>query len=75
MDALLFIVKYTPFWAIPCLMICVYFTYTYWIKDLEIVAYLFAALSFVCFVITCLWIWAGGPEKSVELIFTIIETV
>lgn len=73
MDILFFLVKYTPFWAIPSMMIAVFFAYIYWLKDVSLIAFTLAAYSVFCFVATILYIWIGGPQKCVDLIYLIIK--
>ncbi len=65
MDIFIFILKYTPFWAIPLLMICLEFAYIYWLKSIKGVAKSFMAVVFICFISIVYYIWAGGPEGIV----------
>lgn len=73
MDIFLFIVKYTPFWAVPIFLISGFFAYTYWIKDIEPIAIFFGLIGSLCAVLTVCWILLGGPDKSVAAVFTIIN--
>lgn len=67
-DALFFLVKYIPFWAIPIGVLCVPFGYVYWIKDVRKISFLFVALGSLCGIFTLYWILTGGPNRSVKFI-------
>ena len=47
MDIVFFAIRYTPFWAIPVIFISAYFAYTYWIKDIRIIAAGFGFIGFL----------------------------
>lgn len=66
MDIFHFILKYTPFWAIPLMMICGEFGYVYWLKSIKDVAKTFFTIAVICFFFLVYYIWAGGPDRVVE---------
>lgn len=66
MDIFHFILKYTPFWSIPLIMICMEFAYIYWLKSIKEVAKAFMAVAFVCVLALGHYIWSGGPDGVVE---------
>ncbi len=66
MDIFHFILKYTPFWAIPLIMICLEFAYIYWLKSIREVAKAFMAVVILCLITLGYYIWAGGPEGIVK---------
>lgn len=66
MDVVAFIIKYTPFWAIPCSMISVTYGYIYWLKSYKHIAYFFLFVGFISFIFSVFYYWAGGPEKAVQ---------
>jgi hypothetical protein len=66
MDLLYFIVKYTPFWSIPMIIISVSTCYLLWIKDVRKLIPVFVVAGAVSFIFLVFWIWAGGPDRSVQ---------
>jgi len=75
MDALFFIVKYIPFWAVAIIFIAGPFGYLFWIKDIPKLVYLCLFLCFVSFVSVIYWIWAGGPQKSVDFLIQTMQSM
>lgn len=66
MDMLHFILRYTPFWAVPLIMICGEFGYIYWLKSIKGVAKAFFTVAMISSFFLVYYIWAGGPDKVVE---------
>ncbi len=66
MDIFHFILKYTPFWAIPLMMICGEFGYIYWLKSIKPVAKMFFTIATISFFVLVYYIWAGGPDRVVD---------
>lgn len=66
MDIFHFILKYTPFWAIPLIMICLEFAYIYWLKSIREVAKAFMTVVVICFIALIYYVWAGGPDGVVK---------
>jgi hypothetical protein len=66
MDIVYFAIRYTPFWSIPVMFIAAYFAYTYWIKDIRIIAMGFSLLGLIAFLVLLFWIFTGGPDASVH---------
>ncbi|MBT3585466.1 MAG: hypothetical protein HN509_11215 [Halobacteriovoraceae bacterium] len=64
MDAVYFIFRYIPFWAVPLFIISCQFFYTYWLKDYRRAAYVFVASGVFSFVFLLYYIWAGSPDNS-----------
>ncbi|MBJ00684.1 MAG: hypothetical protein CME67_05580 [Halobacteriovoraceae bacterium] len=66
MDEIYFLVRYTPFWAVPLLLIGGEFAYLFWLRRKQKLTML--CLSFAAFGLCALvyYYWAGGPEKSVK---------
>jgi hypothetical protein len=66
MTELYFMVRHTPFWAIPLLIVSAEFGYVFWLKRKRHkvkVCGVFALLAIVALV----WYYqAGGPEKAVR---------
>tara|TARA_Y100000031_G_C8054933_1_gene307906 strand:- start:95 stop:328 length:234 start_codon:yes stop_codon:yes gene_type:complete len=68
MDMVYFLVRFTPFWSIPCLLIGLEFTYLYWIRKKKKKMMIFFTIVAFSAVMTVFYWVAGGPEKSVEVV-------
>jgi hypothetical protein len=68
-ELLLFILKYTPFWAVPCGLISFHFAYLYWLKDYREIAYFWIAAILFCLTAIALYLALGGPHGA-TLFFT-----
>jgi len=66
MDIIYFIIRYIPFWAIPLLMISLQFSYTYWLKNIKRITYLFVGSGGFAFFCIVYYYWAGGPVLAVS---------
>ncbi|MEX0798772.1 MAG: hypothetical protein WEB87_04380 [Bacteriovoracaceae bacterium] len=73
MDNIYFLVRFTPFWAVPLALIAAEFSYIFWIRKKK--KRVFACLVLTFFALGCLvfYYWAGGPEKSVEFLIDVIH--
>ena len=68
MSSIYFLIRYTPFWAIPTILIGLEFSYVYWLRSRKkevagLMVATFISLSMIIF-----YYWAGGPEKSVQFV-------
>jgi len=63
-----FSLKHTPFWAIPLSIISFQFARIFFAKQMKKIAWFFVLLIFISFSCLSLYLWAGGPEKIVELV-------
>ena len=72
MDQIAFMVRYIPFWAIPLAFISVEFGFRYWLKGRKRVYRFCFFLTIFSFVMTCLYFWAGGPEKTARIILNFL---
>lgn len=68
MDFFYFLIRHTPFWAIPAIFICVEFTYLYWLKGRKAVYACFVGIASWSFLCLVFYYWAGGPEAAVGFI-------
>jgi hypothetical protein len=73
MDYFYFLIRHTPFWAIPLLYICLQFGYLYWSKEYRRAAFCFLALTPFIGLSLILYYWLGGPELTVLKIQQFIE--
>lgn len=64
----LFLVRFTPFWSIPMLVIGFEFAYLFWVRKKKKRMLGFLLMGTFSFIMTVFYYWAGGPEKSVDLI-------
>lgn len=67
MDSIYFLIRYTPFWAIPTIIIAGEFSYIYWLKSRKTVVAFFLGLALISFCSIVFYYWNGGPEKSVQV--------
>lgn len=66
MDEIYFLIRFTPFWSIPILLLGVEFSYLFWLRKKKKAVFLCLALSFFCLISTVGYYLLGGPEKSVK---------
>tara|TARA_B100001971_G_C18268012_1_gene596289 strand:+ start:49039 stop:49272 length:234 start_codon:yes stop_codon:yes gene_type:complete len=73
MDEIYFLVRYTPFWSIPLLIIGAEFSYISWIRKKK-KWFMFAAINAVfALLMSIFYYWIGGPEKSVRFVMDIVR--
>jgi hypothetical protein len=72
MDIIYFLARYTPFWAVPVMMISLEFSYLFWLRKKKKQMLLFVALFSISFISSVLYYIAGGPEKSVQALMKIV---
>lgn len=68
LDLFLFVVRYTPFWAVPIFFISVEFGRRYFVKKKKSVYSFCFGIAFFCFISMLFYFVVGGPEKSVKMI-------
>ncbi|MEC7182288.1 MAG: hypothetical protein VXW15_06220 [Bdellovibrionota bacterium] len=68
MDFTFFLVKYIPFWCVPCSLIGYQFGYLYRLKGLNLIAFLFFGAAVFCSILIIYYFWTGGPVKAVEVL-------
>lgn len=73
MDEVYFLVRFTPFWAVPLLLISAEFAYISWVRKKS--KWVFTCLFLTVISSLCLvfYYWAGGPERSVELLVDFVR--
>lgn len=73
MDEIYFLVRYTPFWSIPLLIIGSEFTYIAWIRKKKKWFIAASITASIALVMSIFYYWAGGPEKSVRFVMDIVR--
>jgi hypothetical protein len=74
MDTLFFIIKYIPFWAVPMCIIFFPTGYIFWTKDARAISSVLFIIGLFCIAFIVFWIWAGGPDKAVQIFDIIINS-
>jgi hypothetical protein len=74
MTEIYFITRHTPFWAIPIFVMSGEFGYLFWLKKKKKAAMFCMILAFLSLAATSFYYWAGGPEKSVNILKKIYRT-
>jgi hypothetical protein len=68
MIELYFLIRHTPFWAVPVMVLAGEFGYVFWLKKKKRQTYVCLVFFAISFFTVCFYYWAGGPEKSVRVI-------
>lgn len=73
MDEIYFLVRYTPFWAVPLVIIGLEFSYLFWLrKKKKLIGFCLLAVAIGMGSIIYYY-WAGGPEKSVRHLMQLVR--
>jgi hypothetical protein len=72
MDEIYFLVRYTPFWSIPVLIIFGEFSYIFWIRKKKKFVFAFGLIALAALAFTLMYYIAGGPEKSVRKVIELV---
>ena len=72
LQILYFMIRHTPFWAIPVIFICAEFSYIYYLRRKKLVVQTCFALAGISFFALCYYYWAGGPEKAVQKVIMML---
>ncbi len=65
-DHFYFLVRHTPFWAVPVLVISLEFGLVFFVKNRKNAAKVFWGIAFFAFSAMVYYFVAGGPERSVK---------
>lgn len=68
MNEVYFLVRHTPFWAVPLVVLSAEFGYMYWLRKKKKAAILCLMLALIGTATCGFYFWQGGPEKSVKFI-------
>ncbi len=72
-DIVLFTLKYTPFWAVPGMLIGMHFSYLFWLKDYRDFAYAWAAIVLFNLTAVVVYLLLGGPNGITKILTQIIK--
>lgn len=61
-----FLVRHTPWWAVPLIVMGLEFAYFSWLKKKKKTAYAFLTIALIGFISIGFYIWQGGPQNSVK---------
>jgi len=65
MDTIYFALRYTPWWAVPTIMIAGRFAYVWWLKESRALVVLCGGLIGISSIALIYYIWAGSPRQAV----------
>ncbi len=63
-----FMLRHTPFWAVPLIVLGGEFAYMFWLKKKKKSATVALMIALVGLMAISFYMWAGGPEKSVKFV-------
>jgi hypothetical protein len=69
---LYFLIRHTPFWAIPVIIISAEFCYVYWLRRKKIVYQTCILMASISIFALAYYYWAGGPEKAVRKLIVLL---
>jgi hypothetical protein len=69
-EGLYFIIRYTPFWAVPAMVITGEYAYIFWLRNKKWPSRVAGIISGVSLSFIIFYYWAGGPEKSVKKVIS-----
>ncbi len=61
-----FMIRHTPFWAIPLLILAIEFGYLFWLRQKWLNVKISALFSLIALVALAWYYYAGGPDKAVR---------
>jgi hypothetical protein len=66
MSEIYFLIKHTPFWAIPLLVLALEFGYIFWLRKKKTNVKICLIFAFISLVALGWYYYAGGPDKAVR---------
>ena len=75
MDLIYYALRYTPWWAVPTIMISGRYAYVWWLKENRTVIAICAALIGVSSITLIFYIWAGSPRQAVYYFREVIHAI
>jgi phosphoglycerol transferase MdoB-like AlkP superfamily enzyme len=70
-DVLFFLLRYTPWWAVPLLIMSIQFSYIYWLKDYRSISIFLGVFAFFCFIMIIVFALLGGTRINEVLLKSI----
>jgi len=65
MDMIYYFLRYTPWWAVPVIMISGRYAYIWWIRENRIIVLGCAGLIGFSSIALIYYVWAGSPSQAV----------
>ncbi|MFT6069625.1 MAG: hypothetical protein ACJAT2_001073 [Bacteriovoracaceae bacterium] len=75
LDFFYFLLRYTPWWGVPTIMMAVSFAYIWWLKENWPVVFFCAGLVAFSSSMLIFYIWAGSPSQAVHYFREMIHAV
>lgn len=66
MDKLYFLVRFTPFWGIPLLVLCLQMGVVMWRRSKKKLAIYFFLSSLILIGLLSYYFWLGGPIRAAD---------
>jgi len=66
MSELYFLIRHTPFWAIPLLIVAAEFGYLFWLRKKKTNVKICILFMVISIVFLGWYYYAGGPDKAVK---------
>ncbi len=66
LNELVFLIRHTPFWAIPMFVVSIEFEYLNWLRKKKFYFRMCVLLGFISAGFIVYYYWAGGPERAVR---------
>lgn len=63
-----FLLRHTPFWAVPLMVMGGEFAYLFWLKKKKRSAIASLLIAFIGLGAVSFYVWAGGPDQSVKIV-------
>lgn len=60
------LIRHTPFWAVPMLVICIEFAYVFWLRKKKTNLKICLVFAFISIIALSWYYYAGGPDKAVR---------
>lgn len=73
MNEIYFLVRYTPFWAVPILLMSLEFAYLFWLRKKKRLIAFCIILNSISIIALAYYYWAGGPEESVKYLMKLVR--
>lgn len=73
MDEVYFVVRFTPFWSIPLMLLGMEFAYLFWLRKKKKLIAICSFIAVFSLLSTVYYYWAGGPVGAVKKLSKIVR--